>query len=319
MVFPHAGGGATFYRSWLTNPDFSVHVVQYPGREDRISEQLPSSLGALADGVAEALLTVGDRPLYLFGHSMGALVTFEVARRLETADRFRQLRLCVSSYTAPHLVRSRGLRDMDDEAFVAYGRSATGEVSAATGEASAFDVTALRDLVVAGLRADFHLVEQYRAEPKPPVDAPILALWGDDEAIDPADMDLWADVTRGGYRSATFPGGHFYLAAERDAVLETVRQWWAELDGESEASEVHEVRDDDVAVIGIAARVPGAASLDEFWTNLCAGEESLTRFTDEELLSAGVTPEELRDPRLVRVRPILADVADFDTKFSDML
>ncbi|MGC7322756.1 beta-ketoacyl synthase N-terminal-like domain-containing protein, partial [Mycobacteroides abscessus subsp. massiliense] len=107
-----------------------------------------------------------------------------------------------------------------------------------------------------------------------PVDAPILALWGDDEAIDPADMDLWADVTRGGYRSATFPGGHFYLAAERDAVLETVRQWWAELDGESEASEVHEVRDDDVAVIGIAARVPGAASLDEFWTNLCAGEES---------------------------------------------
>lgn len=315
VVFPHAGGGATFYRSWLTNPDFSVHVVQYPGREDRISEQLPSSLGALADGVAEALLTVGDRPLYLFGHSMGALVAFEVARRLETADRFRQLRLCVSSYTAPHLVRSRGLRDMDDEAFVAYGRSATGEVSAATGEASAFDVTALRDLVVAGLRADFHLVEQYRAEPKPPVDAPILALWGDDEAIDPADMDLWADVTRGGYRSATFPGGHFYLAAERDAVLETVRQWWAELDGESEASEVHEVRDDDVVVIGIAARVPGAASLDEFWTNLCAGEESLTRFTDEELLSAGVTPEELRDPRLVRVRPILADVADFDTKF----
>lgn len=324
VVFPHAGGGATFYRSWLTNPDFSVHIVQYPGREDRISEQLPPSLGALADGVAEALLTLGDRPLYLFGHSMGALVAFEVARRLEAAGRFRQLRLCVSSYTAPHLVRSGGLRNMDDEAFVAYGRSATGEVNAAKGEASAFDVAALRDLVVSGLRADFQLVEQYRTDPKPPVDAPILALWGDEEAIDAADMDLWAEVTRGSYRSATFAGGHFYLAAEREAVLETVRQWWTELDAgtgsaetgdDSEASAGHEIRDDDVAVIGIAARVPGAASLDEFWANLCAGEESLTHFTDEELLSAGVTQEELGDPRLVRVRPILADVADFDTKF----
>lgn len=317
VVFPHAGGGATFYRSWLTNPDFSVHIVQYPGREDRISEQLPSSLGALADGVAEALLTLGDRPLYLFGHSMGALVAFEVARRLESAGRYPQLRLCASSYTAPHLVRSGGLRDMDDEAFVAYGRSAMGEVSAAKGEASAFDVAALRDLVISGMRADFRLVEQYRTDPKPPVDAPILALWGDDEAIDPADMDLWADVTRGGYRSATFPGGHFYLATARDAVLETVRQWSVELDHDSSpaANDDHEVRDDDVAVIGIAARVPGATNLDEFWANLCAGEESLTYFTDEELRSAGVTEAELGDPRLVRVRPILADVADFDPKF----
>ncbi|QQG98015.1 alpha/beta fold hydrolase [Mycobacteroides chelonae] len=324
VVFPHAGGGASFYRSWLINPDFSVHIVQYPGREDRISEQLPSSLGALADGVAEALLTLGDRPLYLFGHSMGALVAFEVARRLEAAGRYPQLRLCVSSYTAPHLVCSGGLRDLDDDAFIAYGRSATGEVSAAKGQDSAFDVAALRDLVISGMRADFRLVEQYRTDPEPPVDAPILALWGKDEAIDPADMDLWAHVTRGGYRSATFPGGHFYLAAERDAVLENVRQWCSELDhgssratadGDSATGDDHEVRDDDVAVIGIAARVPGATNLDEFWANLCAGEESLTHFTDEELLSAGVSPEELGDPRLVRVRPILADVADFDPKF----
>jgi phthiocerol/phenolphthiocerol synthesis type-I polyketide synthase E len=107
-------------------------------------------------------------------------------------------------------------------------------------------------------------------------------------------------------------------------VLETVRQWCAELDNkphqltadsESAAHPDHEVRDDDVAVIGIAARVPGAKSLDEFWANLCAGVESNTYFTDEELMSAGLQQAELKDPRLVRVRPILTDVADFDAKF----
>jgi phthiocerol/phenolphthiocerol synthesis type-I polyketide synthase E len=207
VVFPHAGGGASFYRSWLANPDFSVNIVQYPGREDRISEKLPPSLGALADGVAEELLALGDRPLCLFGHSMGALVAFEVARRLESAGRYPQLRLCVSSYTAPHIVRSAGLLDRNDDEFAAYGRSAMGEAGTAKGEASAFDIEALRDLVIAGMRADFRLVEQYRTDPEPPVRAPVLVLCGSDEPIDPADMDAWAEVTRGGCRMAKFPAG----------------------------------------------------------------------------------------------------------------
>ncbi|MGX1778307.1 alpha/beta fold hydrolase [Nocardia brasiliensis] len=327
VVFPHAGGGATFYRSWLASSDFSVRIVQYPGREDRICDQRPVRLNALADGVAEALLAMGDLPLCLFGHSMGALVAFEVAHRLEAAGWTSTLRLCVSSYTAPHLLRSDRPQEMDDDAVIAHARSAVGDTSTTTmAETSAFDIPALRELIVSGLRADFHLLAQYRTDAEPRLNAPILVLRGADEPIDPAEMAAWADLTSGDCRSRTFPGGHFYLTAQRDAVLDTVHRWCAELDerarrvpeGDEAASPTradHAVHDDDIAVIGLAARVPGAADLDEFWANLCAGTESTTHFTDDELLSAGVPPAQLDNPRLVRARPILADVADFDTEF----
>lgn len=318
VVFPHAGGGASFYRPWLASSAFSVRIVQYPGHEDRISEQSPASLEALADGVAEALLASGERPLCLLGHSMGAIVAFEVARRLESAQLFRQLRLCVSSYTAPSVAQGGDMGALDEETVIGHAR-------AAAGETSAFEIPELRDLAVSGMRADLRLLAQYRPGPNPRVAAPILALRGAAEGI-ATEMDAWAEATSGSFRSVSFPGGHFYLAEEKDAVLDAVRRWCRELDyaahrgahddgGRPEPSAQPDVRDDDVAVIGCAARVPGAKDLDEFWANLCAGTESLTHFSDDELLAAGATEEQLADPRLIRARPTLADVADFDVKF----
>ncbi|WP_084478339.1 type I polyketide synthase [Nocardia jejuensis] len=319
VVFPHAGGGATFYRPWLDNDNFSVRIVQYPGREDRISEPRPSNLNALADGVAEALSSAGDRPICLFGHSMGALVAFEVAHRLEATGRGNPLRLCVSSYTPPHLPRTAAPQDMNDETLLAHARFAMGETGA-------FDNPALRALVISGLRADFQMLAQYRTDPEPRLNAPILALRGAEEPIAATDMDAWAQLTRSSCRSLTLPGGHFYLIPEKTAVLDTVHRWCAELDqsthpvktndtGTSPLPQDNLLREDDIAVIGLAARVPGAADLEEFWRNLCTGTESLTQFTDEQLRSAGVGPSQLEDPRLVRARPILAEAADFDATF----
>src|SRR5581483_7127024 len=71
----------------------------------------------------------------------------------------------------------------------------------------------------------------------------------------------------------------------------------------------------DIAVIGMACRVPGADSLDEFWRNLRDGVESITFFSDEQLLDAGVDPERLGDPRYVRARGVLRDVESFDAGF----
>ena len=71
----------------------------------------------------------------------------------------------------------------------------------------------------------------------------------------------------------------------------------------------------DIAVIGMAGRFPGAVTVDEFWRNLCNGTESITRFTDEELLRAGVDPAVLRDPNYVKAGAILDDIDLFDAAF----
>lgn len=87
VCFPHAGGSASFYLpvSTALSPAVDVLGVQYPGRQDRRHEPGVTSVADLADSITRALADWGDRPLTFFGHSMGAVVAFEVARRMEGA------------------------------------------------------------------------------------------------------------------------------------------------------------------------------------------------------------------------------------------
>src|SRR5690348_5852201 len=76
-----------------------------------------------------------------------------------------------------------------------------------------------------------------------------------------------------------------------------------------------EVESADIAIIGLAGRFPGADTISQFWRNLCTGVESITRFSDEELLSAGVDPALLSDPNYVKAGAVLEDIDLFDAPF----
>ncbi|MDU3291436.1 MAG: pyochelin biosynthesis editing thioesterase PchC, partial [Pseudomonas aeruginosa] len=113
--FPHAGGSASFFRSWSERlpPDIDLLALQYPGREDRFNEAPATCLEDLADGAALALRDFADAPLALFGHSLGAALAYETALRLENAG--APLRhLFVSAHPAPHRQRGGALHRGDE-------------------------------------------------------------------------------------------------------------------------------------------------------------------------------------------------------------
>ncbi|SEQ77970.1 Surfactin synthase thioesterase subunit [Lentzea xinjiangensis] len=211
VCFPHAGGAASWYRPFV--PHFAgraeLVAVQYPGRQDRRSEPLVDDIRRLADAVAPLLDR--DRPLRLFGHSMGAMIAFEVALRAEPAHLF------VSGRRAPQIVRDDRVHQRDDAGLVAEVRRLAGT------DARVFDDEELVRMVLPAIRADYRAAETYRYRPGPALSCPLTALTGDADpkaAVD--EVRQWGERTTGAFAMHVFPGGHFYLTEHRQAVAALV-------------------------------------------------------------------------------------------------
>ncbi|PXX70671.1 surfactin synthase thioesterase subunit [Nocardia tenerifensis] len=218
LCFPPGGGPATAYRDLAKHfgPGIVVAAVQYPGRQDRLAEPPITELDALADRIAEEVLTLGIIDgLTLFGHSMGATVAFETARRLERKGQAIRT-LLVSGRPAPTFVETQRVHLGTDEDLIAeLERLAAdrGPIQMLRAEPS------LAELVLPGVRGDYQAVETYRYTPGDPLAADIAAFVStDDPTMTSEQADDWRDFTKGTFDRTTFPGGHFYLD-ERPAEL----------------------------------------------------------------------------------------------------
>ncbi|MET8979303.1 alpha/beta fold hydrolase [Streptomyces sp. NPDC004539] len=216
VCLPHAGGSAGSYLSLSAAlaPEVEVLAVQYPGRQDRRAERCADSIAELTDRLVRVLVArEDDRPMALFGHSMGAVLAFEIARRLEESGGARApVALLVSGRRAPHLRGEDGdLRD--DEGILRNVRL----LDAAT--ATALDDPDLRELVMPALRGDYRATETHVHVPGPPLRCPVVALTGDADPVAPvADVARWRPYTRGPFALHVFDGGHFYLTARSGEV-----------------------------------------------------------------------------------------------------
>ena len=215
VCFPHAGGAASFYYpvSAQLRSQVDVLAVQYPGRQDRRAEPCITDLRALADAVYQTLLPWDDRPLTFFGHSMGALVAFEVARRFQAAGRGID-HLFVSGRRGPAVNRVEDVHLRDDQGILDEVRAMSGTDNAI------LEDDELLELVLPALRGDYRAVETYRGEPDALVDCPITALTGDRDPRTPVDeARAWKSHTSAAFDLRVFEGGHFFLSSRPAEVI----------------------------------------------------------------------------------------------------
>ncbi|MEU6241724.1 alpha/beta fold hydrolase [Streptomyces sp. NPDC047024] len=219
VCFPHAGGTAQLFHGWpaLLPEDVEVLAVRYPGRQDRLAEACVEDMTTLADAIEDALKPWLDRPLALFGHSMGACVAYELAVRLAARGTVPE-QLLVSAHEAPHRTERAALHGADDDTLISRVQS-LGDL-----HSEAYDIPELRDLLLPALRADYRLIEGYRPTCPTPVKAPITAYVGRDDPSCALDrVHAWSDLTApGSFALRSFPGDHFYLAAREAEVVADV-------------------------------------------------------------------------------------------------
>ena len=221
VCFPHAGGSAGQYfpLSAALAPDVRVLAVQYPGRQDRCAEPAFEDVAQLADEIARLLAE--PRPAsapVLFGHSLGALVAFETAARLEHRYGAPPAGLIVSGMQAPHRCTSSRLSADGEDAAVDALLRLGGTDPAIIGNPE------LLAMILPALRSDLRAAAAYRPGSCPALlSCPITAWTGRDDELSHGDLQAWAEHTTAAFRTRDFPGGHFYLDGFPLPVVEAVR------------------------------------------------------------------------------------------------
>ena len=221
VCFPHAGGSASYFfpLAKALTPEFDVCAVQYPGRQDRYREPFVDNIDDMADEAFAALEPLAEEPVALFGHSMGAVLAFEVARRLEASAGRGPVLVFASGARAPSRYGDRwgDKGPVGDEELMALMRELGGT-----------DPRVLNDpdVLAAFLPAfgnDYRALQTYHRGTEVGIRAPVIVMAAtDDPKTSLADARAWHEHTIGGIDVHTFAGGHFYLEKQPQQVIEVI-------------------------------------------------------------------------------------------------
>lgn len=222
VCLPFAGGGSATYRGWEDGlpDDVELTIVIPPGRERRLFEPPVSDALQLVAQVRQALDPLLDRPFALFGHSMGALLSFELARALQREGGPTPERLFISAHRAPHRPYPRPpVSDLSATEFAEVLREFNGTPN------EVLESTELFELLLPALRADFAVCETYVHREASPLECPIDVLCGRlDRDVTAENVVGWDAQTRAECQEHWFDGDHFFLNDQRAALLELVAQ-----------------------------------------------------------------------------------------------
>lgn len=220
FCFPYAGGSSAIYRGWAPLFPSAIEVisVELPGRGGRLSEPALKSLPPLVDLIADAMLHLLDRPFAFFGHSMGALIAFELARHLQNNRGCQPQILFASGRRAPQIpMNEPTLHDLPKDEFISELRRMAGSPD------EVLQNSELMEIMIPLLRADFQLNEDYIYLPGAPLGCPITAFGGLKDVDETRELLLqWKELTASGFALHMLPGDHFFLRPSQTQLIELV-------------------------------------------------------------------------------------------------
>lgn len=222
FCFPYAGGGASIFRSWLNGLPTEVEVlpVQLPGRENRLKEPLFDRFTSLIEALVAALQPYFTVPCAFFGHSMGALVSFELARQLRRQHGLLPVHLFASAYRAPQTpIVGPLLHTLPEPALVKMLLQLNGT------KREILENDELRQFLLPILRADFAVCETYQYVHEEPLACPITTFGGlQDTRVNRYELAAWHEQTSSRFTQRMLPGDHFFLQSTRASLLQIIAQ-----------------------------------------------------------------------------------------------
>jgi medium-chain acyl-[acyl-carrier-protein] hydrolase len=222
LCFPHGGGSASTFHRWVTGLPKEVEIcaIEFPGRGRRLLETPPVSIEEIVVALTERFHPYQDIPFALFGHSLGALVSFELARRLRAMN-IQPVHLFVSGRAAPQLPDPETpIRHLPIPEFVEAVRDRYQGIP----DEILHDAEMI-DLLLPALRADIAMNETYQYADGPLLECPISAFGGhQDRSVTTKELAAWRDQTSGAFRLRMFPGDHFFIHSAREAFLRAVAE-----------------------------------------------------------------------------------------------
>ena len=222
FCFPFAGGNGSIFMPWANRLpiDVELNAVQLPGRGARIGEIPLDNIPQMARACADALAPCLDRPFVFFGHSMGAMLAYELTRELRRRNLPLPQQLMVSACRAPHCAPGReAIHHLPKAQFLSALADLKGTPEAALANPE------LMDLLEPVLRADFTAAETWHYKPEAQLPISIAAFGGDqDHWVTAAAMAAWRDHTSAGFWHQNFAGDHFYILQQTAALVQQITQ-----------------------------------------------------------------------------------------------
>lgn len=222
FCFPYAGGNALVFRKWadLLPKDVEVVSVQPPGRGNRIREAPFTKMMHLVQALAEVLPAYLDKPFVFFGHSMGAVIAFELARIFLKEKGIEPKHLFVSGRMAPPIPeRDRLTYDLPEPEFIEDLRRLNGTPK------EVLESSELLQLMMPLLRSDFELIQTYEYQEGPRLSCPITAFGGLlDKEVTREDLAAWSEQTTGSFVLRMLEGDHFFIHSSEIMLLRLIAQ-----------------------------------------------------------------------------------------------
>ncbi|BAZ20930.1 putative thioesterase [Kalymmatonema gypsitolerans NIES-4073] len=222
FCFPYAGGSSLIFRTWVNSLPKSLEVcpVELPGRLTQMKSPPFTRMEPLVSAIAPILLPYLDKPFALFGHSMGALVSFELTRLLRREYDISPIHLFISGHRAPQIPDlDPPIHALDEPEFIEDLRRLNGTPKAVLENAE------LMQLLIPILRADFAVLETYVYSPAPTLNVPITVFGGlQDSEVSSSELQAWQEQTNAAFSRQMFSGDHFFVHSAQSLLLQSLSQ-----------------------------------------------------------------------------------------------
>lgn len=222
FCFHHSGGGASAYYPWVESlsPYIEMIPIQLPGRENRFAEPLTNNLEDIVNALTEGFYLYKEKPFFVFGHSLGGLITFEFIKSIHQRYSLYPRHIIISATKAPHMpFRMKALSPLGNKALKEELKVYNGI------DESILNNDELLDLFLPIIRNDFSISERYRSVDVVSLPCNILHLSGNqDVSVNQEEIQAWRAYTTGNFEHISFPGGHFFIKDHQKDIIKLINQ-----------------------------------------------------------------------------------------------